>query len=94
MKIRNVYIWVFLLIGALMVSGCYTQLKLEDDDYAYKKERKRVIIEKRVEEKDGETVESVDTTYESTDDYGYDEEEDHYYYPKHRRAYTSFIILE
>lgn len=90
MKIRNVYIWVFLLIGALMVSGCYTQLKLEDDDYAYKKERKRVIIEKRVEEKDGETVESVDTTYESTDDYGYDEEEDHYYYPKHRRAYKFY----
>jgi len=89
MKIRNVYIWVFLLIGALMVSGCYTQLKLEDDDYAYKKERKRVIIEKRVEEKDGEKYERIDTTYESTDDYAYDDE-DRYYYPRHRRAYKFY----
>jgi hypothetical protein len=90
MKIKNLYFWVFIIIGAFFLSGCYTQLKLEDDDYAYKKERKRVIIEKRVEERDGETVEFSDTTYESTDDYGYEEDEDHYYYPRHRRSYKFY----
>ncbi len=90
MKLKNLFFWVFLIVGAFLISGCYTQLKIEDDDYAYKKERKRVIIEKRVEEKDGETVERVDTTYESTDDYGYDKDVDHYYYPRHRRAYKFY----
>lgn len=90
MKIKDFYKWVLVLVGAFIFSGCYTQLKLEDDEYAYKKERKRVIIEKRVEEKDGERYERVDTTYESTDDYGYEEDGDHYYYPRHRRAYKFY----
>ncbi|MCX8057679.1 MAG: hypothetical protein N3F03_08740 [Ignavibacteria bacterium] len=87
---NRLLIWVFVLIGTYFFAGCYTQVKLEDDDYAYKKERKRVIIEKRTE-KDGETqYERVDTTYESTDDYAYDEDDDRYYYPRHRRAYKYY----
>lgn len=88
MKIENFYLWILLLIGAFALSSCYTQLKLEDDEYSQRTERKRVIIEKRVEEKDGRVYEEVDTTYESTDDYGY--EEDTYYYPRHRRAYKYY----
>ncbi len=90
MKKVKILIWVLFLVGAYFLSGCYTQVKLEDDEYSYQKDRKRVIIEKRVE-KDGEKeIVSVDTIYESTDDRVYDEEEERYYYPKHRRLYKYY----
>jgi len=89
MKIKNAYLWVLILIGSFLVSGCYTQIKLEDDDYSYK-ERKRVIIEKRVEKDGEEETVTIDTTYESTDDTAYDEDDARYYYPRHRRAYKYY----
>lgn len=86
MKNNQKFIWVLILLGIFIFSGCYTQLKLEDDDYSYRKERKKVIIEKRVEE-DEEIVE--DTSYESTDGQ-IENEEETYYYPRHRRSYKFY----
>ncbi len=87
MKNNQKFIWVLILLGLFTFSGCYTQLKLEDDDYSYRNERKRVIIEKRVE-KEGEIIE--DTSYESTDGEVEYEEEETYYYPRHRRSYKFY----
>lgn len=89
MKKQKILMWVLMIIGAYLFSGCYTQIKLEDDDYGYKQERKRVIIEKRIEKDGEEEIVSIDTTYESTDERVYEEEE-RYYYPRHRRAYKFY----
>jgi hypothetical protein len=88
MKTKNLYLMVLILVGVFFFGGCYTQLKLEDDDYSYNKTRKRVIIEKRIEKDGDEVTEQVDTTYESTDNRAYEEET--YYYPRHRRAYKFY----
>lgn len=87
MKINKKFFGVLILLGIFLFSGCYTQLKLEEDDDSYRKERKKVIIEKRIE-KDGEIVE--DTSYESSDGEVEEEEEETYYYPRHRRSYKFY----
>ncbi len=88
MKRNFLSVLIIILLGAFIFSGCYTQLKLEDDEYSYRWERKKTIIEKRTEEQ--QEYENEDTTYESTDESVYEDEEDRYYYPSHRRKYKYY----
>lgn len=92
MRLKNVKVWLIILMGGLIFSGCYTQLKLEDSDsYPYKKEvRKKVIIKDQKDddrayrgETEAESEVTEDTTY-------YEEEEETYYYPWHRRSFKYY----
>jgi|GEM_PF-1639128 len=86
MKKLALNFWILIVLMSLIFGGCYTQLKLEDDDYTYRKEYR-----KKVEIKDEESRSyDADTVYESTDDQVYEEEEETYYYPRHRRAYKYY----
>lgn len=91
MRLKNVKVWLIILMGGLIFSGCYTQLRLEDSDgYPYKKEvRKKVIIK---DQKDDDQAYRDETEAESEviEDTTYYEEEETYYYPRHRRSYKYY----